>query len=158
MKLWLAGGWFLACVLVGCGIYRQHWNKVKTYTDWVNFCDYLQQAIGFALQPLPQVIAGFLPTCRSDCYSALLQYGKLLQQKIDLTRDCCRTCVNDESIAEFLYQLGRTGRETEQAKITAFRVVLETKKNNAVHHLKMKASIILKLLIIIGIAGGILWM
>ena len=158
MKFWMAGGWLLACVLIGCGIYRQYWNKARSYAQWVNFCDHLHQAIGFALQPLPQIIDGFIAICRGECRSGLSQYLALLQQKTDLTRERCQSIVSDESIAEFLYQLGRTGRETEQEKICAIRAILVTKKNQAEHNLKVKASIILKLLIIIGIAGGILWM
>ncbi len=158
MKLWMAAGWFLACVLVGCGIYRQQWNKVRAYTQWVNFCDHLHQAIGFAMQPLPYVIADYVPISRGECRLSLLNYLECLQKKVDLNRERCQKLVNDESIAEFLYQLGRTGRETEQEKICAIRTILVAKKNQAEHNLKVKASIMLKLLIIIGIAGGILWM
>lgn len=158
MNLWLAGGWFCACVLVGCGTYRQYWCKVRDYTQWVAFCDHLSQAIGFALQPLPQVVGDYLSVCRGDCRLVLNHYLELLMTKTDLTRERCQSIVVDKNIAEFLYQLGRTGRETEQAKIKSSRAILEAQKKQAEHNLRTKASIILKLLIIIGIAGGILWM
>lgn len=157
MKWWLAGGWFLACVLVGCGIYRQHLNRVRDYQQWVAFCDHLHQAIGFALQPLPQVITEFLPVCRGGCHAVLSAYLQLLDERTDLTRARCQTLIVDPVVNEFLYQLGRTGRETEQEKIVAVRQTLITKKEQAQHDLQSKASIMLKLLIIIGIAGGILW-
>ncbi|MCM1404527.1 MAG: hypothetical protein NC133_03460 [Prevotella sp.] len=158
MKWWLAGGWFVACVLVGCGIYRQQWGKARDYRQWVAFCDHLHQAIGFALLPLPQVVTDYLAVCRGGCQSVLKGYGQLLAQKTDLTRARCQTLTADTAIAEFLYQLGRTGRETEQDKISAARAIFDAKAQQAQHDLQTKTSIILKLLIIIGIAGGILWM
>ncbi len=82
----------------------------------------------------------------------------MLAQKTDLTRARCQALTADPTVAEFLYQLGRTGRETEQDKISAARAIFVTKAQQAQHDLQTKASIILKLLIIIGIAGGILWM
>jgi len=154
----LASCWFLACLLFGCGIYRQSLNKVRDYTYWVNFCDHLHQAIGFNLKPLPQVVTEFLPVCRGGCHNVLKGYLNILDQKTDLTRTRCQALVADTTISEFLYQLGRTGKDTEQDKIIAMRHILTTKKEQAQHNLQSKASITLKLLIIIGIAGGILWM
>ena len=49
-------------------------------------------------------------------------------------------------------------KDQEQDKINAARAIFDAKAKQAEHELKTKASIILKLLIIIGIAGGILWM
>ena len=158
MKWWLAGGWFVACVLVGCGIYRQAWHQARDYRQWVAFCDHLSQAIGFALQPLPGAVAAFLPVCRGNCQVVLNGYLQLLKQHTDLTRERCQELTQDATVAEFLYQLGRTGRETEQDKINAARAILTTKAEQAGRDLQTKASIKLKLLIIIGIAGGILWM
>ncbi len=157
MNWWLASGWFIICVLLGAGIYRQQWNRVHDYTDWVNFCDYLHQAIGFALQPLPQAVAAYLPICRGGCQSVLNSYLQLLKHKVDLTRERCAKLTTDTTLVEFLYQLGRTGRTTEQDKIVAARTILNDKAQQAKHDLQTKASIMLKLLIIIGIAGGILW-
>ena len=158
MRWYLAGGWLLACVLFGCGIYRRQVNRVRDYEQWVAFCDYLNQAIGFSLQPLPQAIQSYLPICRGGCRAVLDAYLQLLCQHADLTRARCQELINDPIINEFLYQLGRTGRETEQDKIVTVRQLLATKKEQAQHDLQSKASIMLKLLIIIGIAGGILWM
>lgn len=157
MNWCLAGGWFIVCVLIGIGIYRQQWNKTQDYLAWVGFCDHLHQAIGFALQPLPQAVATYLPVCRGDCRTVLNNYLRLLNGKQDLTREGCAELITDSVLAEFLYQLGRTGRETEQDKIVATRAVLIEKVKQAKHDLQNKASIMLKLLIIIGIAGGILW-
>ena len=158
MKWWLAGGWFVACVLIGLGIYRQQWQKVRDYNFWVAFCDHLHQAIGFALQPLPQAVSAYLPVCRGDCHAVLSDYLQLLKDKVDITRERCSRLTMDAVLWEFLYQLGRTGRETEQDKILAARTIFSDKVKQAKHDLQTKASIILKLLIIIGIAGGILWM
>lgn len=157
MKIWLAVSWFVGCVLVGYGIYRKQWNQTRDYAHWLAFCDHLKQAISFALQPLPQVVAAYLPVCRGGCYTTLSKYLQCLEQKQDLTRARCQTLTADVTIAEFLYQLGRTGYETEQDKITAARAVFSAKAQQAQHDLQTKASIILKLLIIIGIMGGILW-
>lgn len=158
MKWWLAGGWLLVCVLIGCYLYRQQHNKARDYQQWVAFCDYLHQAIGFALQPLPQAVAAFLPTCSGGCHAVLSGYLHLLRDNDDLTRARCATLTADATIAEFLYRLGRTGRATEQDKIAAARVLFNDQAQQARHILQTKTSIILKLLIIIGIAGGILWM
>ena len=158
VRLWLAGGWFLICVLIGCKIYRQQWNKVRDYKNWVSFCGHLHQAIGFALLPLPQVIADYLPVCRGECRRVLANYLGLLKENVDLTRERCQSLCDDPVLTEFFYQMGRTGRETEQDKIIALRTVLQEKQEQAQRDLQSKASIMLKLLIIIGIAGGILWM
>lgn len=158
VKWWLAGGWFVACVLVGCNIYRKHLGKARDYAHWVAFCDHLNQAIGFALQPLPQAVAAYLPVCHGGCHAVLDGYLQILTDKTDLTRARCQDLCTDMTVSEFLYQLGRTGRETEQDKINAARAIFDAKAKQAEHELKTKASIILKLLIIIGIAGGILWM
>lgn len=157
MNWCLAAGWFVTCVLVGIGIYRQQWNRARDYKTWVGFCDYLHQAIGFALQPLPQAVASYLPVCHGGCRVVLMNYLQLLNGKQDLTRARCTALVADSTLAEFLYQLGRTGRETEQEKITATRTIIAGRAAQAQHDLQNKASIMLKLLIIIGIAGGILW-
>ena len=157
MRWWLAAGWLIVCWLIGCGIYRQFWRRAKDYQTWVAFCDYLHQAIGFALQPLPQAIAAYLPVCHGNCQIVLSRYWQLLQDKVDLTRTRCTALTADVTLAEFLYQLGRTGRATEQDKITTARVIFQDKAQQAQHDLQTKASIMLKLLIIIGIAGGILW-
>ena len=87
----------------------------------------------------------------------LNNYLQLLRNKVDLTRARCSALTGDSVLTEFLYQLGRTGRTTEQDKITAMRVIMNDKLQGARHVLQTKTSIILKLLIIIGIAGGILW-
>lgn len=157
MKWFCAGGWFLACVLFGCGIYRKQLQKARDYAQWVAFCDHLNQAIGFALQPLPQAISDYLPVCRGGCRSVLNNYLQLLKQGKDLTRERCQMLIADPVVNEFLYQLGRTGRETEQNKINAVRKLFVAQQDQAHHDLQSKASIMLKLLIIIGIAGGILW-
>ncbi|MBO4823476.1 MAG: hypothetical protein J5580_02825 [Clostridia bacterium] len=157
MNWWLAGGWFVACVLVGISIYRQQWRKVRDYVNWVGFCDHLHQAIGFALQPLPQAVAAYLPVCRGGCRVVLNNYLQLLQHKQDLTREGCSVLTANSTLAEFLYQLGRTRRDIEQDKIVAVRAILVAQAEQAKHDLHSKASIMLKLLIIIGIAGGILW-
>lgn len=158
MKWWCAGGWLVACVLIGCGIYRRQWDKVRDNRAWVAFCDHLHQAIGFSLQPLPQAVAAYLPVCRGGCQMVLKGYLTLLESKADLTRERCLGLSPDPTVSEFLYQLGRTGRATEQDKINAARAVFVTKVHQSEHDLQSKASIMLKLLIIIGIAGGILWM
>ena len=158
MNWWLAGIWLVTCVCIGLGIYRQQWNKVRDYAGWVGFCDHLHQAIGFALQPLPQAVAAYLPVCRGGCQHVLTDYLQLLNGKKDLTRAGCSKLTTDATLAEFLYQLGRTGRQTEEDKISAVRNILQSKAEQAKHDLQSKASIMLKLLIIIGIAGGILWM
>ena len=157
MRWFLAGGWLLICLLIGCYIYRRQWQKVRDYSQWVAFCNHLHQAIGFALQPLPQAVADYLPLTRGGCHTVLSNYGELLKNKTDLTRACCQDLVAEPTIAEFLYQLGRTDWENEQHKINTVRQILETKKKQAQLDLQSKASIMLKLLIIIGIAGGILW-
>ncbi len=157
MNWWLAGGWFTACVLVGCSIYRQQWNRARDYAMWVTFCDHLHQAIGFALQPLPQAVSDYLPICRGNCRVVLNRYWQCLNDKVDLTREKCAELTTDTTLAEFLFQLGRTGRATEQDKIVAVRAIFQNKAEQARHDLHAKASIMLKLLIIIGIAGGILW-
>ena len=157
MNWWLAGGWFITCVLVGCGIYRQQLNRARDYACWVGFCDHLHQAIGFALQPLPQVVAAYLPISYGGCAIVLKNYWRLLNERLDLTRTRCSELTADTVVAEFLYQLGRTGRETEQDKIKAARMLFDEKARHARSVLQTKTSIILKLLIIIGIAGGILW-
>lgn len=157
MNYFFAGGWFLVCVLIGVSLYRQQLNKVRDYRAWVGFCDHLHQAIGFALQPLPQAVAAYLPVCRGACYLVLKKYLELLNSRADLTRTGCQSLTADNTLAEFLYQLGRTGPATEQDKIHAVREILATQAKQAQHDLQTKASIMLKLLIIIGIAGGILW-
>jgi hypothetical protein len=154
---WLAGAWFVACVVLGCTIYRQQWCKVRDYENWVGFCDHLHQAIGFALQPLPQAVADYLPICHGNCLTTLTNYLKLLNDKVDLTRARCAELVANNMLAEFLYQLGRTGRQTEQDKIMTTRILLSEQVQQAKRDLQTKTSIVLKLLIIIGIAGGILW-
>ena len=155
MNWWLAGSWFVACVLIGLGVYRQARCRVRDYAEWVGFCNHVQQAIGFAMQPLPQVVAEYLPVCHGGCHSALQQYEQWLVGKVDFTRTDCARLVADQNLAEFLYQLGRTGRETEQEKTQALRGVLQNSVDQAQQYLRGKASIELKLLIIIGIAGGI---
>lgn len=157
MNYWLSATWLLACVLLGFGVYHQFANRVRDLTGWVNFCDHLHQSIGFVLQPLPQVVAAYLPVARGNCAQVLQRYLQMLNAKSDLTRANCRTLLHDETLSEFLYQLGRTGRETEQNKISAVRAVLQERLSTAKQDLRTKASITLKLLIIIGIAGGILW-
>jgi len=154
---WLASGWLVICVLLGVGIYCQQWHRLHDYYDWVKFCDHLHQAIGFTLQPLPQAVAAYLPVSHGGCQNILNNYLLLLKQRVDLTRERCATLTTDTMLAEFLYQLGRTGRETEQNKIVAARTIFNEKAQQAKHDLQTKASIMLKLLIIIGIAGGILW-
>ena len=158
MKLWLAVAWLIGCIWLGINLYRRQWNQVRDYAGWVGFCEHLQQAIGFALQPLPQAVESYLPTCRGQCYTVLTGYLQLLKQKVDLTRARCSQLTADTMLAEFLYQLGRTSRETEKDKIMAAHAVFAEKAKLAKHDLQTKASIMLKLLIIIGIAGGILWM
>lgn len=153
----MAGGWLLGCVLIGCHIYRQQWLKTRDYAEWVSFCDYLNQAIGFALQPLPQTIKSYLPICHGNCHDVLERYWQLLDHKIDLTREQCQKLTNDSTLCEFMYQLGRTSYETEQNKISKARAIWVDKAQQAKHDLQCKASITLKLLIIIGMIGGILW-
>ncbi len=158
MRWWLAGIWFCGCCLIGLRIYRQQCNKVRDYQNWIAFCDHLNQAIGFALLPLPQILHDYLPACRGGCRTVLSNYLQMLEKNMDMTRECCQTLSCDPVLVEFFYQMGRTGRETEQDKIIALRTVLQQKQEQAQQDLRSKASIMLKLLIIIGIAGGILWM
>jgi len=158
VKWWLAGIWFLMCCLLGCQIYWRQCNKVRDYQNWIAFCDHLHHAIGFALLPLPQIIQDYLPVCRGECRAVLDNYLQLLKQNMDMTRERCQVLSSEPVLAEFFYQMGRTGRSTEQDKIMALRTALQQKHAQAQHDLQSKASIMLKLLIIIGIAGGILWM
>lgn len=158
MKWWGAGIWFLTCCIAGCRIYWRQCNKVRDYQNWIAFCNHLYQAIGFALLPLPQVIHDYLPACRGGCCTVLNNYLQMLKQNVDMTRERCQTLCGESFLAEFFYQMGRTGQETEKEKIVALRSVLTEKLEQAQRELQSKASIMLKLLIIIGIAGGILWM
>jgi len=103
-------------------------------------------------------VAAYLPVCRGGCYAVLKNYWQLLRDNVDLTRARCVALTPDVMLSEFLYQLGRTDRATEQDKIVVARNIFDAKAKQAQHNLQTKTSIILKLLIIIGIAGGILWM
>ena len=158
MRWGVALGWLVACVLIGVGIYRRYYGQARDYRQWVAFCDHLGSAIGFSLQPLPQAVADYLPVCRGGCHAVLTGYLQCLRAQVDLTRAKCQSLAGDAVIAEFLYQLGRTGRETEQARIQAVRAIFTGKAEQAERDLRGKASILLKLLIIIGMVGGILWM
>lgn len=153
----MGGLCLVTCVAVGIYLYRQSWRRVQFYTGAIEFCHYLQTAIGFTRPPLPVVVQQFLPQATTEFATVLTGYGQLLDQQTALTREKCTALSPDPDVAEFLYQLGRTGSVTEQAKIANALQVFDEKKQRADTHLRTKASITLKLLIIIGIAGVILW-
>ena len=153
----MGGLCLVTCVAVGIYLYRKSWRRVQFYTGVIEFCHYLQTAIGFTRPPLPVVVQQVLPQTTGEFATVLTGYGKLLAEQKALTRAECAALTTDPDVAEFLYQLGRTGSVTEQAKIMNALQIFDEKKQRATEHLRTKASITLKLLIIIGIAGVILW-
>lgn len=131
--------------------------RVKFYQALIAFCQHLHTEISFALKPLPQIIAGYQDTPSSEFNQVLRGYAQLLQNKADLTREQCLALSTDHDVAEFLSGLGRTGSPQEITKIANATQVFTAKEQQATTYLREKASIICKLLIIIGIAGVILW-
>lgn len=155
---WVWGmGFFLLCTAVGVGIYQRSAAKVRFYHALIGFCQHLTTEIGFALKPLPQIVAAYPPTPSTAFNQVLSGYAHLLQSKADLTREQCLALTTDAEVAAFLYGLGRTGSTQEKTKIANAMQIFTAKKTQAETYLHHKASIICKLLIIIGIAGVILW-
>lgn len=157
MKWVLAGGFFLICTAVGVGIYQRSAAKVKFYHALIGFCQHLNTEISFALKPLPQIVTEYQHTPSAEFNQLLAGYAQLLQDKADITREQCLALTADSEVAEFLYSLGRTGSTQEKTKIANAEQSFAAKKTQAETYLHSKASIICKLLIIIGIAGVILW-
>ncbi len=157
MKWFMGGACLIICVVMGVVYYRRSWRRVQFYTEVINFCHHLQTALGFTRPPLPLVIKQALPQATGEFAKALAGYGQLLDGQSALTREKCTALTTDTDVAEFLFQLGRTGSVTEQAKIANALTIFTAKQQQANDHLRFKASITLKLLIIIGIAGVILW-
>ena len=154
---WLLGlGWLGACVVAAVIVYQRSAGQVKFYTDLTNFCRYLGTEISFALTPLPKIVAGFQPR-HAALRQVLTGYQQLLQSKENITRGKCAELTTDADVADFLCGLGRTGSITELDKIKTAVALFTAKKDQAMDNLQSKASIISKLLIIIGIAGVILW-
>lgn len=155
---WLWGvGFFAVCVAVGAYRYYQSAAKVKFYTDLIAFCNNLHTEIGFALTPLAQIIAQYQNAYTAEFNQVLTGYGQLLHAKADITREQCLALTRDPQVAEFFYNLGRTGSQGEKDKIQTAIGVFTARQQQAEADLRGKASIIFKLLIIIGIAGVILW-
>ena len=157
MNWWLGGIWLVACGGVGIYLYRQSAERVKFYAGLIDFCHYLTAEIGFHQQSLPELLAHYHSPVGGKCCALLADYQKILIAKADLTREKCQTLTPDRTVAEFLYSLGRLGSAEERDKIAAAQAVFADRHTAAQHHLQTKASITLKLLIIIGIAGVILW-
>ncbi len=157
MKWFMGGACLIICVTVGVVLYRRSWRRVQFYTGVITFCHHLQTALGFTRAPLPTVVGQVLPQISGDLATVLTNYKQLLDGQTALTREKCQTLTTDGDLAEFLYQLGRTGSVTEQVKIDHALTTFTAQKQQATEHLRTKASITLKLLIIMGIAGVILW-
>ena len=157
MKWLIAGVFFSICTAVGVGIYQRSAARVKFYHAVITFCQHLSTEIGFSLQPLPQIIAEYPATPSGQFNQVLAGYAQLLRSKADITREQCLALTTDPEVAEFLYRLGRTGSTQEKTKITNAVQIFTTKQTQAETYLHHKASIMCKLLIIIGIAGVILW-
>jgi hypothetical protein len=154
---------FMACLSVFCGcfaigliIYVRAKNKVRFYTDLIAFCRNLVTEISFTLTPIVQIIDKYQNSYSAEFIRVLSAYRELIDSNCDITREKCLQIIAEPQTADFFYNLGRHGSTQEKEKLVAAACIFMGYKNEAEGYLKTKASIALKILIIMGIAGVIL--
>jgi hypothetical protein len=163
VKLFAILSVFCGCVFIGLFIYCKSKMRVRFFADLLSFCGNLQTEVGFALMPVTQVIDVYRDGYSGHFRGVLSRYGDLVNSRCDITRERCRTCVweglteeEKNKVADFFYNLGRHGVGEEKNKIESAAAVFGGYKGAADEYLRAKASIALKILIIMGVAGAIL--
>ncbi len=157
MRLWIGIGIFIICFLIGWSKYRSSLYRVNFYQGLIAFCNNLNTEIAFALMPIAQIIDRYKNSYSIEFNQALNKYAKLLKNKKDITYEKCLDISSEPQVADFFYNLGRAGSQEEKDKIKSAMLNFRESKKEADNYLKTKASIMFKVLIIIGIAGVIFW-
>jgi stage III sporulation protein AB len=148
---------------IGLIIYNRAKLKVRFFDNLLMFCNNLRTEISFSLRPITQIIDSYINTYSPVFGKMLLSYRNITANKNNITREVISAAVWDkvqqnekETITDFLNNLGRHSVAEEKEKIDTAIQIFTAYKNNAENALKIRASLTLKLLIIMGIAGVIL--
>jgi hypothetical protein len=147
---------FCGCITIGLIVYHRAKARVRFFAGLVAFCNNLSTEISFTLTPVGQVIDRYKNTYSSEFNHVLFGYRKLLEDKCDITREQCLEIAVDPWVADFFYNLGRAGSKEEADKVNDAIRKFSAYKADAEKYLTGKASIALKILIIIGIAGVVM--
>ena len=162
MKIFLLGGIFLLFVAIGVYIYSAFKARKRFFADLLQFCSHLSIEISFSKNTIARVIERYSQSYSRPFRAVLEGYTKFLNEKQDITRETLiplmwNRLTLDEAAqtVEFFYQLGRHGSFEEGKKLESTRVEFENMLEKATHDLTTRASIYLKLCIILGIGAVI---
>jgi hypothetical protein len=147
---------FCVCAIIGLTVYFRAKCRVNFFSGLLAFCNNLQTEIGFTLTPIAQVIELYSAAYPKEFLRMLSAYKKMLDSKIDITRERCLEIADIPQVADFFYELGRHGAKEEQSKIAGAIGIFGEMKKSADEYLKTKATLTLKLLLLLGVAGVIL--
>jgi hypothetical protein len=156
MKLFVCLTVFCAFCTVGIIVYCRAKSRVAFYSGLIAFCNNLLTEISFTHTPAAQVIDRYIDTYPKELRIPLSAYRKLLADKTDISREKCLDITCEPQTADFLYNLGRSGVNEEQDKITNAVQLFTASQNSAQTYLKTNALITLKIMVLTGIAAVIL--
>jgi hypothetical protein len=147
---------FSGCVIIGLVVYLRAKSKVRFFASLSAFCNNLSTEISFALTPVSQIIDKYREAYCTEFDKVLNSYQRLIAKKEDITREKCLGFCSNIEAADFFYNLGRSGAMQEKDKITNAVKIFDNLKANAEKDLHGRASVTLKILIIMGITCVIL--
>ena len=154
---------FLSFTTIGIIIwYRYHTRKVY-FDNLLSFCNHLLVEINFSKNTVMTVIQRYQSAYSQAFKETITSYAGLLESKSDITRQSTQSIMwkqlkvqEADTIADFLTELGRHGSTQETEKIENKKIHFLTFQKNAEDQLRTKASIYLKICIILGVAAVIL--
>jgi len=156
MRVLLLGLIFLAFVAIGVVVYNYYKSRKIFFENLLSFCNHLKIEIEFSKNTLAQIIDRYLTSYSSHFAQVLAHYKSLLDTKQDITTQnivMWKRLKPEEATAvtEFLVELGRHGVGEESHKLRANIVIFESHHKTAVEFMKTRASLYLKLCIILGL-------
>ncbi|MCL2846901.1 MAG: stage III sporulation protein AB [Firmicutes bacterium] len=163
MQFFLLGGIFMGFTLCGVYLWRAYLTRRRFFSDTITFMGYLGIEIAFSKNQIGLVIerygAGFCEPFRN----MITAYKQIMDSRADITRDGINEILwkrlrPDERVvvADLLYNLGRHACAQEEKKLRTKNVEIARLHERAIGEMRSRASIYLKLCIILGIGVVIL--
>ena len=163
MQIIVLGIIFAVFVGVGIHLWRVYAARRRFFADWCAFCAHMGIEISFSKSYIAGVIERYGESYGAHFRDVVSGYKRLLDEKLDVTRDAVdglmwhRLRMDERAaLVDFFVGLGRHGCGEEATKLDGSKMVADGLHQRAVGEVRTRASIYLKLCIIVGIGSVIL--
>jgi len=163
MRFFFLGSILCLFTLIGILIQSHYKSRKRFFDDLISFCNHLSVEINFSKNTVAQIIDRYSDSYAKHFDEVIKNYANLQTANADITYDTIQSFMwrrlkkhESSVISDFFYELGRHGVSEETQKLENGLVRFDRFLVDSTSDMTRKASIYMKLSIILGIGVVVL--